>query len=286
MIKNWMESRYTLGSLVARSKAMKDILPAAAAAAESDSTLLIQGDAGVGKKLLARAIHYSGARASGPIVMLSCERLSPLNVDKIFFGDTAEGTSGKLEEAADGTLVLADLEDLCPIAQERLLRVMKDGRFMTAHGDTRSFAARVISTAETIALHEALTDGTLSGELHAILCETALEMPALSERNEDIPYLVNDVLKEFAARERIEQPSVPYHYLELLMKVSWPENAQQLRNHVESVMVLSEGQFNPEILLAHFEEIESPQTIKAAVYNLLQKLAGQSESGLAAVTNQ
>ena len=274
MNKNWMESRYSLGSIVARSSAMQEIIPEVQTAANDNSRLLIVGEIGVGKKALARAIHHSGTRAARPFVSIPCERLTPENVDRILFGD--KNSLGVLEEAAEGTLLLSGLEDLGPIAQDRLLAVLREESSHTIDSESRKNNVRIIATASIEDIEEVIERGSFPEELQEMLSETMIEMPALSKREADLPYIVNDILKEFAARERIEIPSVPFHYMELLIKVAWPENAQQLRNHVESVMVLSEGVFNPEILLAHFEEIEAPQTIRAAVHELLSKLSGDS----------
>lgn len=274
MNKNWMESRYTLGSIVARSKAMQQIMPEVQKAANDNARLLIVGETGVGKKTLARAIHYSGSRAQKPFVSIPCERLTPDSVDRILFGDN--GSCGILEEAAEGTLVLSGLEDLGPIAQDRILAVLREESSPDKDCDARSKNVRIMATADINAFTEALADGSFLVELHEMLSESMIEMPTLAEREVDLPYLVNAFLKEFASRERIETPSVPFHYMDLLTKVAWPENARQLRNHLESVMALSEGNFDPEILLAHFEEIEAPQTIRAAVHNLLSKLSGDT----------
>jgi DNA-binding NtrC family response regulator len=284
MTKNWMESRYTLGSLVVRSDAMKRILPDAQAAANSNTRLLIFGEKGVGKKALARAVHYSGIRRSKPFVTLQCSRLLPDTVDRILFG--TDNSVGVLEEASEGTLLLADIDELGPVAQDRIISVLNEETYTNEHGETRSRDFRIVATADSKELSQECERGTFAAALFNMLTESTIEMPSLAEREADIPFLVADILKEFAARERIDTPSVPYHYMELLTKVAWPENALQLRNHLESVMVLSDGVFEPDILLAHFEEIEAPQTIRAAVQSLLARLSSQSESSLASALNK
>ena len=281
MKKSWMESRYTLGSIVARSNAMQQLIPELEQAANDSTRLLIVGETGVGKKTLARAIHYSGARADKPFVLLPCERLTPDSVDRILFGDS--DSPGVLDEAAGGTLLLADLEELGPIAQDRILTILREESSLDTASASSNKSYRIMATADIEELSESIMKGAFLGELHEMLSEFTIEMPSLSARIEDVPYLVNGILAEFAKRERIETPAVPYHYMELLTKVAWPENARQLRNHLESVMALSEGNFDPEILLAHFEEIEAPQTIRAAVFNLLSKLNG--ETNLASAMN-
>jgi DNA-binding NtrC family response regulator len=117
-----------------------------------------------------------------------------------------------------------------------------------------------------------LKSGHFSRDLFTRLSQSTLRMPSLAERQADIPFLVRDLLEQFAQREQIPIPTVPYHYMEMLTKVSWPENIRQLRNHLESVMVLSEGQFHPEVLLAHFDQVQAPATIKGAFQTLLGKL--------------
>jgi two-component system nitrogen regulation response regulator NtrX len=284
MNKNWMESRYTLGSLVARSNAMQRLLPDAQAAANNNTRLLIFGETGVGKKVLARAIHFSGSHRSAPFVTLQCARLLPENVDRILFGTNS--VVGALEEASEGTLVLYDIEELGPVAQDRMISVLSEETYTNELGETRRRDFRVIATADSKELGRKCERGSFAAGLFAMLSESTIEMPSLSEREADIPFIVTDILKEFAARERIDIPTVPYHYMELLTKVAWPENTQQLRNHLESVMVLSDGVFEPDILLAHFEEIEAPQTIRAAVHSLLARLSSQSESSLASAMNK
>ena len=282
--KNWMESRYTIGSLVARSAAMQRLVKQAGLHLHKDSPLLIVGEPGTGKSVLARAIHNSSLRSNRPYVSISASRLTPESLDKVLFG-TTDGEQGAMSRSVGGSLVISDLEELAPLAQERLTQVLDKDEFSTARGERRSLDARLMFTGNSGELATQLSRGVFSESLYNRISETVLSMPTLAERNADIPYLVADVLQSFASRERVPRPSVPYHYMELLTRVEWPENVRQLRNHVESVMSLSNGQFDPAILLAHFEEIESPQTLKSLAHDLLQRLVNSPQTATASATN-
>jgi len=284
MIKNWMESRYTIGTLVARSAAMRRLVDQATLQVHGDNPVLIVGDTGTGKRLLARALHNSSERATGPFVTMPSERLTPESMETLLFG-SGKGEIGVFERADDGTLLFTGVETLSPVAQERLCQVLDSGSYRTARQERRDITARILCTAHSGELASLLAKGAFSEALYERMSFSVLSMPSLAERNADIPYLVQDVLQNFAERERVQRPSVPYHYMELLTRVEWPENARQLRNHIESVMALSEGRFEPAILLAHFDQIESPQSLKGLVRELLQRLVASPQTATASATN-
>ncbi|MBK6766020.1 MAG: sigma-54-dependent Fis family transcriptional regulator [bacterium] len=284
MVKNWMESRYTIGTLVARSAAMRRLVDQATLQVQSENPVLIVGDIGTGKRLLARALHNSSDRVDRPFVTMPAERLVPDALETLLFG-SSKGEIGAFERADTGTLLLTGVESLSPVAQERLNQVFESGVYRTAKQELRDCSARVLCTAHSGQLASLLAKGAFAESLYEKMSYSVLSMPSMAERNADIPYLVQDVLQTFAERERVPRPSVPYHYMELLTRVEWPENARQLRNHVESVMALSEGRFEPAILLAHFDQIESPQTLKGLVRDLLQRLVASPETAAASATN-
>jgi DNA-binding NtrC family response regulator len=269
------ESR-AVNKLVVVSRAMSETVRTAVRLASTADPVLVDGEAGAGKKLLARVIHEEGTRAGQPIVVVRCDTLSVNVLDRVLFGDAHAGTKGRLEEAADGTLILQDLEELNPVAQERLLTVLEKGTYTTAGGDVRSITCRIVCTADAEAVEELVRVGRFSSDLYCRLGVKVLRMPSLSERRDDIPHLVVDILHDFSQREHVEAPAVPYHYMELLMNVSWQENVRQLRNHVESVMALSEGVFDPEIIREHFTPVSQPATIRGAFETLLGRLRGHA----------
>ena len=278
-----LDIRYTFDTLIASSSAMRQTVAVARRLAADSRPTFVDGDVGTGRKFMARVLHQEGPRGAHPIVTVRCDLLSVNVFDRTLFGDERSGTVGKFEESADGTLLLTDLEDLNPVSQERLNKVLEQGRYTTGDYETRIISSRLISTGKRTDIEKLIRAGQFSEPLFARLCETTLCMPSLSERHQDIPDLVVTVLRELAERERIERPTVPYHYMELLMNVAWPENVRQLRNHVESVMVLSGGQFNPEIIREHFVPEGTPATIKGAFQALVNKLRGTAAEPTLAV---
>jgi DNA-binding NtrC family response regulator len=276
MISYRMESSRAMDKLVTVSRAMSEAVKVARQLADSPVPVLVDGEPGTGKKLLARVLHEEGKRSVRPLVAIRCEALTVAALDRVLFGDERTGEKGKLEEAGEGTLLLLNLEDLNPVAQERLLQVLEQGSYRTAAGETRPLTCRIVCTGDAPVLQNEVRVGRFSAELFRRLSAETLRMPSLSERRDDIPHLVVDILREFAQRERVEPPVVPYHYMELLMNVSWQENVRQLRNHVESVIALSEGIFDPEIIREHFTPVGAPSTIKGAFETLLGKLRGNT----------
>ncbi|RPH93009.1 sigma-54-dependent Fis family transcriptional regulator, partial [candidate division KSB1 bacterium] len=240
------ENQQALNRMVAVSRAMHEIVKTALKLANGSGPVFVDGETGTGKKLLAQMLHEEGPRKAQPLAIVRCEALSVEALDRVLFGEAHSSKIGKLEEAAEGTLLLLNLEDLGAVAQERLLTVFEQGRYRTALGETRALSCRCICTGNKKEIEKQARLGQFSADLFKRLTPSVIRMPSLSERHDDIPHLVIDILHSFAERERIEQPVVPYHYMELLMMVSWPENVRQMRNHLESVMALSEGEFNPE----------------------------------------
>jgi DNA-binding NtrC family response regulator len=275
------ESRYCLDTITARSRAMRETIGKARPLAHSVEPLLIQGEKGAGKTMLAKAIHNEGYRSEKPFVSLRSSMLTLDMLDKILFGDPATGMKGKLEEAAEGTLLIEGIESLSLIAQQKLLDVLRKGRFENCYREARNLSCRIIATANREELDRLVNRGLFLAELLTLLSTKTLDMPSLSERADDIPYLVTELLDSFSLREGIELPSVPYHYMELLTKVAWPGNVRQLRNHLESVMVLSRGEFEPAIILEHFEQRPASSGIKSALQTLWGRLR-RNDASLAA----
>jgi DNA-binding NtrC family response regulator len=270
------ENQRSLASLVAESSAMQGVVAAARRLATNSESVFIDGETGTGRKLLARVLHEEGPHSYKPLVSVRCDMLTVDVLDRTLLGDSRRGMPGKLEEAADGTLLLVDLDALNPVAQERLVSLLDNGTFMASNGDLRRIACRLICTGSEATIVRQIKSGHFSDVLYRRMSAQTLHMPSLAQRTEDIPRLVVEVLQTLAQRERIDVPKVPYHYMELLMNVAWPENVRQLRNHVESVMVLSGGVFDPEIIREHFATETSPATIKGAVQGLWNRLRGLS----------
>lgn len=258
--------------LIAASPVMQRTLAVARQAAQTQLPLLIHGETGTGRRLLARLVHEESHADRRPLIAVRCDTLTIENTDRVLFGDPVTGSPGVLEQAEGGSLLLCNLEDLNPVAQERLASVAKTGTFQTATRDRRRLSCRIMATGDPSALEEQSRYGHTSRDLLAWISQSKLRMPSLNERREDIPKLVVGILNDFSQRERVTPPTVPYHYMELLMTVAWPENVRQLRNHVESVLALSSGIFDPEIIREHFQSTEAEATIRGALNAIWSKL--------------
>ena len=277
-----IESRYTLNSVTADSPAMREFIKRAHQLSMKQGALLLHGDKGAGKRYLARAIHNEGSRSEQPFAIVRCDSLSVDVYEKTLFGDLITRRIGKFDEAGEGTLLFARLEDLNPVAQERLHRTLVEKRYENGYHETRMVNCRLMATANRNVLEERMRLGYFSEDLYKMFAEDSVRVPTLMERKEDLPHLVGMFLQDFAKREGIEAPAVPFHYMEMLMNVTWAENVRQLRNHLESVMVLSHGEFTPEVLMEHFERETEPATIAGAIQTLWSKIRGTEAQALTA----
>ena len=282
-----MESRYTLNSVIAHSPEMQGVVKDARSFSMKSDSLFIHGERGTGKRYIARAIHNESPRGDQPFVVVRCDTLSVDIFEKVLFGDILTKHTGKFDEAGEGSILFMHLDELNPVAQERLVRTLEEGRYENGFHETRLVNSRLMATGDREAMEKRAHQGYFSSELLHKFTSLELRMPTLAERLDDIPHLVVMFLEDLAKRESIEAPTVPYHYMELLMNVQWAENVRQLRNHLESVMVLSHGEFTPEILLEHFERTGEQATIKGALQGLWNKLRGtETAPTLASVTSK
>lgn len=251
MTRNEKQARYGFDALAAHSRAMQSLMDKIRKCAASTSAVFVTGETGTGKSLVARVIHYNSPRKDKPFVVINCAALTPDQVDRVFYGDDFYNQAGKFEEAAGGTVFLEEVGQLTPIAQHKLLQILEEGYLERRAGGRRvATDFRLISSSSDLA--ENLEGANFQRDLFFRLNTLPIGVPSLKERLEDIPYLANFFLEEFCERERIPKPVIPFHYVELLLEVGWQGNARQLRNHIESVMVLSDGEFDPEIIHSQF----------------------------------
>lgn len=252
MAKIDKKHRYAYSTLIAHSRAMQSLMDKIRKCAGSDSAVFITGETGTGKSLVARVIHHNSPRKDKPFVSINCAAVTPDQVEYVFYGDDFYNRPGKFEEAAGGTVFLEEVDELTPIAQHKLLQILEEGYVERRSGGRRiPNDFRIISTSS--GLQEDGERPAFHQDLFYHLNTLPISIPALRKRMEDVPFLASIFLEEFCEREQIAKPVIPYHYMELLMKVNWQGNARQMRNHVESVMVLSDGEFDPEIIHSQFQ---------------------------------
>jgi formate hydrogenlyase transcriptional activator len=233
-------------NIVAQSLAMKKVLRQAEQVAETDSTVLLLGETGTGKELLARAIHSMSMRKNRPLVTVNCAALPPTLIESELFGREKGAYTGALTrmvgrfEIADGsTLFLDEIGELPHDLQGKLLRVLEEGKFERL-GSTNSLQVNVrIMAATNRDIAREVKNGQFRPDLFYRLNVFPIVLPPLREHPEDIPILVRAVVKEFSKKMGKEIESIPKRTMQTLQAYSWPGNVRELRNVIEHAMILS-----------------------------------------------
>ena len=212
--------------------------------APTGSRVLISGPAGVGKEVAARMLHSWSPRASAPFVVVSAARMTPERVEEELFGsERSDGstTPGLLERAHGGTLFLDEIADMPMTTQGKILRVLTDQSFTRVGGQRQvKVDVRVLSsTARTLTAE--IDAGRFREDFYYRLNVVPVFIPALSERREDIPALVEQFVARYAAERRVPTPEVTADALAALQAYDWPGNVRQLRNIVERTIILAPG---------------------------------------------
>ena len=263
-LREELAERGMFGEIVGGSTGLSVALNKVQRVAPTETTVLILGETGTGKELIARAIHQRSPRAKGPLVCVNCAALSPGLIASELFGHergaftgAAERRTGRFELAAGGTIFLDEIGDLPLDLQVALLRVLQDQQFERV-GSSRTIRANARVVAATHRdLRAAVAGGTFREDLYYRLSVFPIELPPLRARRDDIPALIEHFARRFAERRGLSYVGVDPSSLERLMAYDWPGNVRELANVVERAMILSDG--GP----LQFEDLV-PQTIAAA----------------------
>ena len=243
--------------IVGQSQAMKKVLAQAEQVAQTDSTVLILGETGTGKELLARAIHSMSSRKDRPLVTVNCASLPPTLIESELFGRERGAYTGALTkmigrfEVADGsTLFLDEIGELPLELQSKLLRVLEEGKFERL-GSTKTLARGCPHYCRHQPGHcSEVKEGRFRKDLFYRLNVFPIVIPPLRERPEDIPLMVWAFVKEFQKRMGKEIESISRKSMEALQSYSWPGNVRELRNVIERAMIVSSGK----TLVVHLPE--------------------------------
>ena len=233
-------------AIISRSNRMHSLLDEARLIAASDASVLIRGDSGTGKELLARAIHLASPRAGGPFIAINCGAIpEPLLESELFghvrgaFTGAASARGGLIQAAHGGTLFLDEIGDMPPALQVKLLRVLQE-RTVRPVGAIEAEAVDLrILSATNRDLDAALAEGSFREDLYYRINVVGLELPTLAERREDIPLLAEHFLRGLAQKYAKPLSGFAPDALEALATASWPGNVRQLHNVVEQVCALA-----------------------------------------------
>lgn len=255
-LRDRLETRTRFDQMVGDSAPMQRVYNLVEMVAGSDVTVLLTGASGTGKELVARAIHHKSMRANGPFVTLNCGALPENLFESELFGyekgaytGAMATKAGRFELAHEGTLLLDEVGELSVKSQVDFLRVLETKEFRRLGGtkvirvDTRIIAATNRN------LEEAVKEGDFREDLYYRLNVVPIRLPALRDRAEDIPLLVETFLGEFAVRHHRERKSVSRDAMQLLRLYAWPGNIRQLRNLMERLVItVKEGIVQPDHL--------------------------------------
>jgi two-component system, NtrC family, response regulator AtoC len=247
-LKEALGKRYHFQNIVGHSKKMQEVLALVERVARTNSTVLIGGESGVGKDLIARAIHQNSRRASGPFIKINSTAIPDTLFESELFGfergaftGALASKPGKFELADKGTLFLDEIGDVPAAIQVKLLRVLQEREFERL-GGTKTLKVDIRMIAATNRdLRAALEEGTFREDLYYRLNVVPIDIPPLRDHKEDIPDLVNHFLARFAVDSEKEIEKITPAALAMLMEYHWPGNVRQLENSVERAVALASG---------------------------------------------
>jgi DNA-binding NtrC family response regulator len=247
-LKEELGRRYEFDNIIGRSPAMQEIFATIERVAPSRATVLLAGESGVGKDLIARAIHFHSPRRDRPLVKINCAALPENLMESELFGYekgafTGANSSkpGKFEQADTGTVFLDEIGDVPGPIQVKLLRILQEREFERLGSNvTRHIDVRVVA-ATNQDLRAALESGAFREDLYYRLNVVPLNIPALRERKQDIPFLANHFIRKLAPDSGSQVESITSAAMEKLVEYHWPGNVRELENVIERSLVMATG---------------------------------------------
>lgn len=247
-LKQELGRRYEFDNIIGRSPAMQEIFATIERVGPSRATVLLTGESGVGKDLIARAIHFHSPRKDRPLVKINCTAIPENLMESELFGYekgafTGANTSkpGKFEQADTGTVFLDEIGDVPAVIQVKLLRVLQEREFeRLGSNTTRHIDVRLVA-ATNQDLRAALEQGTFREDLYYRLNVVPINIPPLRERKQDIPFLANHFVKKLAPDTGGRVEKITDAGMEKLLAYHWPGNVRELENVIERSLVMAAG---------------------------------------------
>jgi two-component system response regulator AtoC len=247
-LKEELRHGLSFGSIISKNSRMQEIFSLVRKVCDFKTTVLITGESGTGKELIARAIHFEGARKSAPFVAVNCAAIPENLLESELFGhvkgaftDAASDKAGLFEQSDGGTLFLDEIGEMPLSLQVKLLRVLQDEEIRRVGGSSsKKVDVRVVS-ATSRNLEEDVASSRFREDLFFRLNVFAISLPPLRERLEDLPLLLEHFLEKFSDRFGKKVTEVDLEALRLMMAYSWPGNVRELENVVERGVILSDG---------------------------------------------
>lgn len=295
-LRSALSARRGFDHLVGTSPSLEKTLKQARAVAQTSATVLLTGENGTGKEMLARAIHEESPRAIGPFVAVSCAALPESLIESELFGHekgsftgATASRKGRFELADGGTLFLDEIGELTPSVQVKLLRVLQEREFERVGGTkTHTIDIRLIA-ASNRNLEQEVEAGRFRRDLFYRLNVVPLRLPPLRSRPEDIPLLAAHFAAKVSEKYGRPLPELEPALIEALLEYDWPGNVRELENVIERLVVLTVGprlgvEFLPENMLRSLPDaaVADETTLEGAIHALKRRMiagALQSEGG-------
>jgi DNA-binding NtrC family response regulator len=245
-LRKQLDEKYGFQNIIGASRAMKRIFELVDTIAGLNSTVLIQGETGTGKELIAKAIHFNSRRKDQKLVSINCGAIPETLLESELFGHVkgaftgaVQTRIGRFEQANGGTIFLDEIGNMPATLQVKLLRVLQEREFERIGGNsTVKVDVRIIS-ATSSNLEQMVKDGTFREDLYYRLNVIPVSLPPLRERREDVPLLVQKFVERFCETHKLELKSVLPQVMKSLMGFDWPGNVRQLENIVERMVALT-----------------------------------------------
>jgi DNA-binding NtrC family response regulator len=247
-LKEQVRDQYSFHNIIGKSKKMRELFELVEAVAESDANILIQGENGVGKELIANAVHVRSGRANGPFIKINCAALPKELIESELFGYKKGAFTGAnadkvglLELAAGGSLLLDEIGEMPLLLQTKLLRVLQEREYRPIGSDRLVKVDFRLICATNVDPDAAIKDGRLREDLYFRINTVTLRVPPLRERTEDVPLLCAHFLDKFNNRYQKNVKGISPAAYHLLIRFRWPGNVRELENAVERAVLVAKS---------------------------------------------
>jgi chemotaxis protein methyltransferase CheR len=247
-LREEIKTAHDFDEIIGESRALMDVFDKITRVAATNTTVLIQGETGTGKELLARAIHARSDRGEQPMVKVNCAALPRDLVESELFGHekgaftgATQQRKGRFELADKGTIFLDEIGELSREAQAKLLRILEEHEFERVGGATSIRVDTRVIAATNKELSDEIESGSFRQDLFYRLNVFPIEVPPLRDRSSDIPLLAAHFQKKFARDQGREFGDIPLKLIKELQRYAWPGNVRELRNVIERAVILSNG---------------------------------------------